>query len=142
MTRIYVDGVFDLFHWGHLELFRSARALAKRPYLIVGVCADEDVDYKPRPTMTFDERLRIVAACGLVDEAVRGPVPASNDFLKTMAIGLVVHGNEISEESRQTWYSAAIELGIYREVPYTSNINTTGIRRRILNAYLGRNIET
>ena len=96
--------------------------LAKRPYLIVGVCADEDVDYKPRPTMTFDERLRIVDACGLVDETMRGPVPASNDFLKKMAIGLVVHGNDTSEENRRTWYSAAIELGIYREVPYTSNI--------------------
>ena len=137
VTRIYVDGVFDLFHWGHVELFRSARALAKHPYLIVGVCADEDVDYKPRPTMTFDERLRIVAACGLVDETVRGPVPVSNDFLKKMAIGLVVHGNDTSEESRRTWYSAAIELGIYREVPYTSNINTSGIRRRILNARPG-----
>jgi cytidyltransferase-like protein len=141
VTRIYVDGVFDLFHWGHVELFRSARALANRPYLIVGVCADEDVDYKPRPTMTFDERLRIVAACGLVDETVRGLVPAGKEFLKQMAIDLVVHGNDTSEENRRTWYSAAIELGIYREVPYTSNITTTGIRRRILNAYLGRNVE-
>ena len=87
--------------------------------------------------MTFDERLRVIAACGMVDEAMRCPVPLSRDFLKSMEIGLVVHGNDTSEENRRNWYPAAIELGIYREVPYTSNISTIGIRKRILNAHPG-----
>jgi cytidyltransferase-like protein len=133
VTRIYVDGVFDLFHWGHVELFRSARGLAANPYLIVGVCADEDVDYKQRPTLTLDERIRVVDACELVDEVIRGPVPVSCAFLESMDIGLVVHGDDTSAENRKKWYSSAIELGIYREVPYTREINSVSIRKRILN---------
>jgi hypothetical protein len=44
-----------------------------------------------------------------------------------------VHGDDTSAENRKKWYSSAIELGIYREVPYTREINSVSIRKRILN---------
>ena len=35
MVRVYVDMVADLFHYGHVELLRQARALGD--YLLVGI---------------------------------------------------------------------------------------------------------
>lgn len=39
--RIFVDGAFDLFHYGHMNAFRQARALGT--FLIVGVNSDDSI---------------------------------------------------------------------------------------------------
>ena len=33
--RIYIDGIFDLFHYGHLESFKKCKKLDSHIYLIV-----------------------------------------------------------------------------------------------------------
>lgn len=40
-VRIFVDGAFDLFHFGHMNAFRQARELGT--FLIVGVNSDESI---------------------------------------------------------------------------------------------------
>jgi len=68
-TRVYVDLVGDLFHAGHVELLRQARALGDR--LVVGVLSDDVVaQYKRRPITTLEERVAVVRACRYVDEVV------------------------------------------------------------------------
>lgn len=66
----YCAGVFDLFHIGHVNLFR--RAKEKCDYLIIGVLTDELVIHfkKNAPYIPFEERLQMVASCRYVDEAV------------------------------------------------------------------------
>jgi glycerol-3-phosphate cytidylyltransferase len=65
----YTAGVFDLFHLGHLNLLRNARALCDK--LVVGVTTDELVSYKhKRSVIPFTERLEIVRACRHVDAVV------------------------------------------------------------------------
>jgi len=47
MTRVYVDMVADLFHPGHVNILRSARALGHE--LVVGFHSDQDATaYKRR----------------------------------------------------------------------------------------------
>ena len=66
----YCAGVFDLFHIGHVNLFR--RAKEKSEYLIVGVLTDELVVHfkKSLPYIPFEERLQMVESCRYVDQAV------------------------------------------------------------------------
>ena len=66
----YVAGVFDLFHIGHLNLFKNAKSACD--YLIVGVLEDDLViHYKGKaPFIPLNERLAMVESCKYVDKAV------------------------------------------------------------------------
>lgn len=70
----YIAGVFDLFHVGHLNMFKRAKEQCE--YLIVGVVTDEGVwkHKKVEPFIPFEERIELVRSCKYVDEAVEIPV--------------------------------------------------------------------
>lgn len=70
----YISGVFDLFHIGHLNMFK--RAKEQCDYLIVGVVTDEGVRSikKVEPFVPFAERIEMVRSCRYVDEAVEIPL--------------------------------------------------------------------
>jgi len=48
MTRVFVNGTFDVLHAGHLALLNYAKSLGD--YLIVGIDTDERVREKKGPT--------------------------------------------------------------------------------------------
>lgn len=66
----YTTGVFDLFHVGHLNILKSAKAQCD--YLIVGVTTDEEsIRIKNRkPVIPFKERIEMVSSIKFVDKAV------------------------------------------------------------------------
>lgn len=72
--RGYVQGTFDLFHVGHLNLFK--RAKERCDYLIAGVVSDElnEVYKGAKPYVPYEERAALVGACKYVDEVIRGDV--------------------------------------------------------------------
>ena len=130
MTRVYVDMVADLFHYGHVELLRQARALGD--YLLVGVHSDELVlAHKRKPILTMEERVACISACRYVDEVLPdAPWATDRDWIEKHNIQVVVHGNDYSPEGFNNMLSVPIEMGILRLVPYTPGISTTEIIQR------------
>ena len=58
----YTTGVYDLFHVGHLNLFKNAKGMCDK--LIVGVTVDELVQYKGKNSMIpFEDRIELVRSC-------------------------------------------------------------------------------
>lgn len=54
--RVYMDGCFDLMHYGHANALRQAKALGDE--LVVGVVSDEEiVANKGPPVLSMEERL-------------------------------------------------------------------------------------
>ena len=138
MIRVYVDMVADLFHYGHVEFLRQARALGD--HLLVGVHSDEAVMvHKHKPILTMEERVACVAGCRYVDEVLpNAPWVTDRDWIGKNDIHLVVHGSDYSQEDLKATHAIPIEMGILRTVPYTPGISTTEIIRRCKVAMLAR----
>uniref|UniRef100_A0A8C9T5C0 ethanolamine-phosphate cytidylyltransferase n=1 Tax=Scleropages formosus TaxID=113540 RepID=A0A8C9T5C0_SCLFO len=65
-TIIYVAGAFDLFHIGHVDFLETVYKQAEKPYVIVGLHFDQEVNrYKGKnyPIMNIHERTLSVLAC-------------------------------------------------------------------------------
>jgi len=135
MITVYTDIVGDLFHYGHVNLLRAARALGDR--LVVGVCDDSLVaSYKREPVFTLDERVRVVESCRYVDAVVPAcPCPVTREFIIAQRIDLVARGDDLDEASFRHWYAVPIELGIMRTLPYTASISTSDAIRRVLSRH-------
>lgn len=129
----YTAGVFDLFHIGHLNLLRNARARCDR--LIVGVSTDELViEAKGKtPVVPFTERVAIVESMLFVDD-VRG-----QDDLDKVAIwqelryDVLFVGDDWKGTDRWRSYEARLaEFGAVVEyLPYTKTTSSTRLQRTL-----------
>eukprot|EP00727_Mastigamoeba_balamuthi_P006743 m51a1_g269 putative ethanolamine-phosphate cytidylyltransferase (335) ;mRNA; r:245271-246922 len=133
---IYVDGAFDLFHVGHIELLRKAKELGT--HLIVGIHDDKVINtYKGRnyPIMNLHERTLGVLSCRYVDEVIIGaPWAVTKDMIEAMRIKHVVHGTRAVDmlPGHPDPYKAAKEAGVYREIDSTLGLTTADIVERVV----------
>jgi len=130
---VYMDGVFDLFHVGHLNAIEQCSALGDR--VIIGVTGDEDASgYKRKPIMSQADRTAIVEALKAVDEVVCPcPLVVTEEFMREKGIDLVVHGfaNPGDKERQREFFHIAMDQGKFQEIDYYSDLSTTDIIRRI-----------
>lgn len=69
MKTVITYGTFDLFHIGHVNLLKRARALGDR--LIVAVSSDEFNQSKGKTTLVpFEHRVAILESCRYVDKVI------------------------------------------------------------------------
>eukprot|EP01133_Synstelium_polycarpum_P003749 gene3749-4323_t len=131
--RVYVDGCFDLMHFGHANALRQARELGD--VLVVGVHTDAEITRnKGPPVMNEDERYKAVKACKWADEVAEGaPYSATVPFLKSLNCDFCVHGEDISVGADGLdVYEPIKKSGMFRFIKRTEGISTTELVGRML----------
>lgn len=134
---VYIDGVFDLFHRGHLESLKKAKNFVKNCYLIVGVVSDEDAEnYKRKPIISFDDRCEIIKSINIVDDVICGcPLVVTMDFINKHNINYVVHGfSNNSDWEKQKLFFEPIK-NYFSTIEYYDKISTTDIISNIKKNY-------
>lgn len=129
----FTDGVYDMFHVGHLNMIREAKKHCD--YLIVGVHSDEIVEgYKNRKTVINEnERREIVEAIRYVDKAVINRTREKLELWKEHKFDVVFIGDDWKGTERWNNFEKILaEVGVSVEyIPYTKGISTTQIREKL-----------
>lgn len=129
----YTDGVYDMFHVGHLNMIKEAKK--RCDYLIVGVHSDEIVEgYKHRKTVINEEdRRKIVEAIKYVDKAVITGTRDKLELFELYHFDAVFIGDDWKGTERWNNFEKVLaEVGVSVEyIPYTQGISTTRIRQQI-----------
>ena len=135
MKRIYIDGIFDLFHRGHLESLKQAKNIDKDIYLIVGIIDDETASgYKRKPIINQFDRAEIIKNIKIVDEIIESaPLVITREFIEENNIHLVVHGfaNDNDWEKQKDFFKYLIENNKFKKINYYDKISTTDIINNI-----------
>ncbi|KAJ6845930.1 choline-phosphate cytidylyltransferase 2-like [Iris pallida] len=147
-VRVYADGIYDLFHFGHARALEQAKKLFPNTYLLVGCCNDEITHmYKGKTVMTEAERYESLRHCKWVDEVIPdAPWVLTQDFIDKHQIDYVAHdalpyadasgaGNDV--------YEFVKAIGKFKETKRTDGVSTSDVIMRILkdyNEYVMRNL--
>lgn len=155
--RVYVDGCFDLMHFGHANALRQARAIAsfqtstggkeggyvegaEEVELIVGLVSDEEIlRCKGPPVLPEQERVKCVRAVKWVDDIIANvPYELTREFVEELfsekyGIDCIVHGDDPCYLPDGTdAYAIPKALGKYREIKRTEGVSTTDLVARLL----------
>ncbi|KAK9152200.1 hypothetical protein Syun_010509 [Stephania yunnanensis] len=159
--RVYADGIYDLFHFGHARALEQAKKLFPNTYLLVGCCNDEITHmYKGKTVMTEAERYESLRHCRWVDEVIPdAPWVINQEFLDKHKIDYVAHDSLPLSSGfgclyRYTYadasgagkdvYEFVKSVGRFKETKRTEGISTSDIIMRMLkdyNQYVMRNLD-
>jgi len=133
-NRCAVNGVFDLFHVGHVRLLKRAKDMFKE--VVVTVDSDElTTKEKRKPIFNQDERVEILKACRYVDDVVvidRSYGPHAFDpvkvdeFMEQYKIDAVFVAAD-DEEYVKYWFGYLYSQGKVVIVPRTKDVSTTHV---------------
>jgi glycerol-3-phosphate cytidylyltransferase len=129
----YAPGVYDLFHIGHLNILRRARA--ECDYLIAGVVSDE-LAFAAKgqwPVVPLVERLEIIDHIRFVDEALPELLPSKVQVCQDVGFHRIFKGDD--------WKDTPKGVALERDLapfgvqvvyfPYTVQTSSTILRRAL-----------
>ncbi|EER91863.1 choline-phosphate cytidylyltransferase 2 [Sorghum bicolor] len=147
-VRVYADGIFDLFHFGHARALEQAKLLFPNTYLLVGCCNDELTNrYKGKTVMTQEERYESLRHCKWVDEVIPdAPWVLTQEFIDKHQIDYVAHDAlpyADTSGAANDVYEFVKKIGKFKETKRTDGVSTSDLIMRILkdyNQYVMRNL--
>lgn len=126
----YTQGVYDMFHIGHLNLINHAKKYCD--YLIVGVNADKLVEaYKHKtPVINEADRAEIVRNIKAVDEVVIAHTLDKEEALRLYRFDAIFIGDDWKGNPR--WEQTKINMAKHGVdlvfLPHTEGISSTELR--------------
>ena len=151
--RLYADGIFDMFHFGHAKALQQVKQAYPNVTMIVGCCNDEMTHkYKGQTVLNEEERYESLRHCRWVDEIITdAPWVITDDFLEKHKIDFVCHDalpyNNISGDGGDEdddVYARLKKAGKFYETKRTDGISTSELIIRIISKYdtfIRRNLE-
>jgi len=146
-VRVYADGVFDLFHLGHMRVLQQAKTGFPDTWLIVGVTGDTETHKRKGLTvMSAKERAESLRHCRWVDEVIEDcPWIITVDFLEKHQIDYVAHDDlPYGANEGDDIYKPIKEKGMFLVTQRTEGVSTTGIITKIVRdyeQYVGRQLK-
>ncbi|KAI9835524.1 MAG: hypothetical protein M1819_001975 [Sarea resinae] len=137
-VRVYADGVFDLFHLGHMRQLEQAKKAFPETYLLVGVTGDHETHKRKGLTvLSGAERAETVRHCKWVDEVIDDcPWIVTPDFLEKHKIDYVAHDDlPYGADEGDDIYKPIKEQGKFLVTQRTEGVSTTGIITKIVRDY-------
>ncbi|CCF42541.1 cytidylyltransferase [Colletotrichum higginsianum] len=137
-VRVYADGVFDLFHLGHMRQLEQAKKAFPDVYLIVGVTGDAETHKRKGLTvLSGAERAETVRHCKWVDEVIENcPWIVTPEFLDQHKIDYVAHDDlPYGADEGDDIYRPIKEAGKFLVTQRTEGVSTTGIITKIVRDY-------
>jgi len=135
---IYVDGIWDCFHMGHVLHFKKVKKLDNQDnILIVGIISDKDAtEYKRKPIYDETNRKILIQSCKYVDKIImNSPLIINEEFINKHNIDLICHGfydlNDVKKQ--EEFFKIPIKLNKFRAIEYNKGISTTDIIKKIKN---------
>ncbi|KAM0687770.1 choline phosphate cytidylyltransferase [Conglomerata obtusa] len=133
ILNVFIDGCFDLFHYGHANALRQARSHGST--LTAAICSSTSTAiHKNTPIMTDLERYAVVSACKWVTKTVLdAPYNLDLAFVRNCGCNLVVHGDDqIVDANGINCYDNARAENVYKEFVRTLGVSTSEIIGRML----------
>lgn len=141
MPRVWVDGCFDLGHFGHANLLRKAQELAgPEGQVVVGIHCDEDIEqHKRKPIFSQKERIYMMESLKWSHEVVINvPYVTTIDVVKKHDCDFCIHGSDITSTAEgEDCYKEVKDANLYVEVPRTQGISTSKLINRVLKSESG-----
>ncbi|KAM3402998.1 hypothetical protein ACQJBY_006654 [Aegilops geniculata] len=147
-VRVYADGIFDLFHFGHARALEQAKLLFPNTYLLVGCCNDDLTRrYKGKTVMNQEERYESLRHCKWVDEVIPdAPWVLTPEFIEKHQIDYVAHDAlpyADTSGAANDVYEFVKKIGKFKETKRTDGVSTSDLIMRIVkdyNQYVMRNL--
>jgi choline-phosphate cytidylyltransferase len=137
-VRVYADGVFDMFHLGHMRQLEQAKKAFPNTTLVVGVTGDKETHLRKGLTvMSAQERSETVRHCKWVDEVIEDcPWIVTPEFLEQHNLDYVAHDDlPYGADEGDDIYEPIKAAGKFLVTQRTEGVSTTGIITRIVRDY-------
>ena len=135
MTKVvgYAPGAYDMFHVGHLNILRQAKANCD--HLIAGVVSDEMclLTKGKTPVVPLAERMEIVSHISFVDEVVAEVVPDKVETWKSVQFDVIFKGDDWRGTAKgvkleRDFAALGVEVVYF---PYTIHTSSTLLRQAL-----------